>query len=133
MNYKVITPIIYLLLITGAYAKEINSEDDDKGIEINGEFPWELIIDRGKIYGCIYDNKFYSEGSIHVEETLARKCKIGPNRDGFWAELDERELELYIESVKAQRKLENESVSLRGKPITNFEATLINAIRHNYK
>jgi len=31
------------------------------------DFPWELVLDRGKIVGCIYDNKYYSLGSLLIE------------------------------------------------------------------
>ena len=94
-------------------------------------FPWELVIDRGKINGCIYDNKYYSNGSIIVKETLPRKCKIDPNRDGYWAELDENELELYEESVRAQMKLEEEALTVGGEPLNRYEAAIVRYMRRS--
>jgi hypothetical protein len=90
-------------------------------------FPWELVIDRGKVNGCIYDNKFYSNGSILIEETLPRKCKIDPNLDGYWAELDERELQLFEESIRAQQELDAESIGI-GK-LSKYETAIVRIMR----
>lgn len=94
-------------------------------------FPWELVIDRGKINGCIYENKYYSNGSIVVKETLPRKCKIDPNRDGYWAQLDENEFELYEESVRAQMKLEEEALTVGNEPLNRYEAAIVRYMRRS--
>jgi len=89
---KITTLVISLILM---HSTALADEGGHSGTQITGAFPWELVIDRGKIYGCIYENLFFSPGSIHLEEGLPRKCRIDSNRDGYWADMDERELELY--------------------------------------
>lgn len=124
---------VILFLFLGMWLNVVYSGESSSiktGTEAKG-FPWELVIDRGKINGCIYDNKFYSSGSILIEETLPRKCKINANRDGYWAELDERELELFETSVKTTMRLEAESVSVGNKPINKYEAALVRLMRKN--
>ncbi|OUS26100.1 hypothetical protein A9Q99_19175 [Gammaproteobacteria bacterium 45_16_T64] len=118
--------ILFLVFSTSVVAGDNLSKD--KKVEAQG-FPWELVIDRGKINGCIYDNKFYSDGSILIEETLPRKCKIDSNRDGYWAELDERELELFEASVRAQQKLEIESTHFGSIKIDKYEAAMLRLMR----
>lgn len=102
---------------------------DKKARDAN--FPWERVIDRGKINGCIYNNKFYSNGAVLIEDTLSRKCRIDPNRDGYWAELNERELQLFEASVKAQQKLEATSLNIGDVPINKYEAAMVRLMRKN--
>ena len=120
--------IIALLFLFSAsvYAEAKDEKDDDLNQK---EFPWELVIDRGKINGCIYDNKFYSNGSIIVKETLPRKCKIDPNRDGYWAQLEKDELELYEDSVRAQMKLDSEALTVGKEPLNKYEAAIVRYMR----
>ncbi|MVF14949.1 hypothetical protein FT643_22705 [Ketobacter sp. MCCC 1A13808] len=94
-------------------------------------FPWELVIDRGKINGCIYNNRYYSNGSIVVKETLPRKCKIDSNRDGYWAQLEEDELKLYESSVRSQMKLEEEALTVGIEPLNKYEAAIVRFMRRS--
>jgi hypothetical protein len=104
--------------------------DKDDGISINDKnFPWELVIDRGKILGCVYDNRFYSLGSILILESLPRKCGLATDRNGIWEQLSETELVLFKESIQAQQALERESTYIGGKPINKEEARLIKYLR----
>ncbi len=120
--------VIIIAFATGiVQAHEQNSNTAVRFME--EEFPWDLVIDRGKIYGCIYESLFYSEGSILIEETLPRKCEISAARDGFWSELDERELELYKASKETQKQLESESTRIGDQPITKEEAGIIRYMR----
>ncbi len=120
--------IIALLFLFSATAYAEDKDGSEK--RFNGtEFPWELVIDRGKINGCIYDNKFYSNGSIIVKETLPRKCRIDPNRDGYWAQLEKDELELYEDSVRAQMKLDSEALTVGKEPLNRYEAAIVRYMR----
>lgn len=107
------------------------------GTEISDtKFPWELVIDRGKILGCIYDNKYYSIGSILIEETLPRKCKLNSAREGIWSELSDSELLAYNDSkneherlIAEKEKRISESSFIGSKPISREEAFIIRYIR----
>jgi hypothetical protein len=116
--------IIFLVISGSSFAEK---EEVSKAKAEIKSFPWELVIDRGKVNGCIYDNKFYSNGSILIEETLPRKCKIDPNLDGYWAELDERELQLFEESIRAQQELDAESIGI-GK-LSKYETAIVRIMR----
>lgn len=120
-------------LIVSIFCCAPNLAYADSGIDKKVGFPWELVIDRGKINGCIYDNKYYSNGSIIVKETLPRKCKISPNRDGYWAQLDDDELKLYKASVRAQMKLEEEALTVGGGPLNRYEAAIVRFMRKSKK
>jgi hypothetical protein len=102
----------------------------EEGININDQdFPWELVIDRGKILGCIYDNRFYSLGSILTLESLPRKCGLATDRNGVWEQLSETELALFKESIETQQALERESTYIGGIAINREEARLIRYLR----
>lgn len=116
--------IIFLVISGSSFAEK---EEVSKAKAEIKSFPWELVIDRGKVNGCLYDNKFYSNGSILIEETLPRKCKIDANRDGYWAELDERELQLFEESIRAQQELDAESIGI-GK-LSKYETAIVRIMR----
>jgi hypothetical protein len=111
--------------------------NEDKGIDDSGfDFPWELVTDRGKIVGCIYDNKYYSLGSILIEESVPRKCSLNSAREGFWSELSGPELSAFEEALEedARREKEREerignSTYIGNKPITKEEAYIIRMIR----
>lgn len=137
---KPFTFLIFILLTlnTTAFAQKVTEKD---GIALsNKEFPWELVIDRGKIVGCIYDNKYYSLGSILIEENLPRKCQLNSAREGVWAELSGSELADFHEQEKKKQELEiektkllNESNLVGGKPLTTEEAFLIRYLRKMIK
>lgn len=131
-------PILSLLLFVISVSTVLLAEEErvgtEKGVNLNGKpFPWELIMDRGKINGCIYKNAYYSAGSVLIEETLPRKCKIDPNRDGYWAELDERELELFEASVKSKLAKDAELLKVGHEPLSDFEMRMVSMIRYKDK
>ena len=125
-----------LLLNTKIYANDTITAD---GIDVSkSSFPWELVIDRGKILGCIYNNKFYSIGSILIEETLPRKCQLNSAREGVWSELSGAELAEYNESIERQQMLEvekekriAESAVIGSTPLSREEAMIIRYLRAN--
>ena len=96
-----------------------------EGKKANGDFPWDLVLDRGKIYGCLYENLFFSPGAIHLEEGLPRKCRIDSNRDGYWADLDERELELYELALSENY----EAMEIGGTALSREEIAVISFMR----
>jgi len=117
-----------------AFTADANNVTEQDGISLSDtQFPWHLVIDRGKIQGCIYDNKYYSVGSILIEETLPRKCDLNSSREGIWSELNDAELVLYKESVKEQQALELESVNIGPDPISKEEARLLRYMRRVYQ
>ena len=119
-----------LVLIFSSLSLQASNKTSKEGISLSStEFPWELVIDQGKVQGCIYDNKFYSVGSILIEETLPRKCDLNSAREGFWSELTDSELDLYEASIKEQEKIESESTSVNGIPLSFQEAGLIRYLR----
>ena len=65
----------FVVFISGAYSAFANQfVEPQDGVDLNdASFPWQLVLDRGKILGCIYNNRFYSLGSILVLESLPRK------------------------------------------------------------
>lgn len=123
----IIRIIALLFLVSGSVYAE-TKDGNERNLD-GKEFPWELVIDRGKINGCIYDNKFYSNGSIIVKETLPRKCRIDPNRDGYWAQLEKDELELYEDSVRAQMKLDSEALTVGKEPLNKYTAAIVRYMR----
>lgn len=126
--------LIGILFNFSSFAQDVTEKD---GIELSGsEFPWKLLIDKGKIVGCIYDSKYYSLGSILIEESLPRKCLLNSAREGTWSELSGSELAAFEESLdeEARREAEREkrigeSTYIGGKPITSEEAFIIRMIR----
>ncbi|WP_181901721.1 DUF1496 domain-containing protein [Thalassotalea euphylliae] len=95
----------------------------------DNNFPWHLVMDRGKILGCIYDNKYYSLGSILVLESLPRKCGQASDRNGIWQQLSESELALFKQNIETQQQLERESTYIGAEPINREEARLIRYLR----
>lgn len=125
-------PLAFLLASFSLFSQEIVDQSD--GIHVNDTtFPWELVIDRGKILGCVYDNKFYSVGSILILESLPRKCGLDSDRSGLWQQLSETELALYKESLEAQQQLEREAINIGNKPLTPTEARVIRYLRNTKK
>jgi hypothetical protein len=132
---KKFTLLTSFFLCFTAFAQNGN---EDKGIDVSGvEFPWELVIDRGKIIGCIYDNKYYSLGSILIEESVPRKCSLNSAREGFWSELSGSELAEFEEALEEDTRREKEreerianSTYIGSKPITQEEAYIIRMIRN---
>jgi hypothetical protein len=122
---------IYLFLFIVSFSSISQSYTEEKdGIHINDKsFPWELVIDRGKILGCVYDNRFYSLGAILILESLPRKCILATDRNGIWEQLPESELVLFKENIATQQKLERESTYIGSKPINIEEARLIRYLR----
>jgi hypothetical protein len=128
--------LFILLLNTKIYGNDTIGAD---GIDVSkSSFPWELVIDRGKILGCIYNNKFYSIGSILIEETLPRKCQLNSAREGIWSELSGSELAEYNESIERQQMLAvekekriAESTVIGSTPLSREEAMIIRYLRAN--
>ncbi|GHG70556.1 hypothetical protein GCM10010919_21370 [Alishewanella longhuensis] len=101
----------------------------EEGIALNNSsFPWQLVIDRGKILDCIYDNKFFSLGAILVLESLPRRCELASDRNGRWELLPETELLAWQENVK-QQAMQREATYIGKDPITEEEARLIRYVR----
>lgn len=129
-----ITFLISILVSFSLFAQDVTEKD---GIDLSSsEFPWQLVIDRGKIVGCIYDNKYYSLGSILIEESLPRKCTLNSAREGVWSELSGSELSAFEESLNEEARREEEkekriaeSTYIGSKPITREEAFIIRMIR----
>jgi len=121
---------IFLFLFVSLFAKSASITEKEDGIEVSDKsFPWELVIDKSKILGCVYDNKFYSLGSILILESLPRKCGLASDRNGIWEQLSESELLLFKEGIKTQQELERESTYIDGKAINYVEARLIRYLR----
>jgi len=120
---------LFLFLISfNLYSQSFVNKDD--GIHVSDQtFPWELVIDRGKILGCVYENRFYSLGSILILESLPRKCGLATDRNGVWEQLSETELALYKESIETQQDLKRESTYIGSDPINREEARLIRYLR----
>lgn len=120
---------VLLILLSFSAMSQTDSEKKD-GVNLNDpNFPWQLVVDRGKILGCVYDNKFYSLGAILILEYLPRKCILASDRNGFWEQLSESELVLFKENVEAQQKLERESTYIGSEPISREEAKFIRYLR----
>lgn len=57
------TFIISIIFSFSSFSQNVTEDD---GIDLSdSKFPWELVIDRGKIIGCIYDNQYYSWFNIY--------------------------------------------------------------------
>ena len=114
---------------TTPYAEDFASLTDG-GISISDKnFPWQLVVDRGKILGCVYDNKFYSLGAILILESLPRKCELASDRNGLWEQLSEAELLLFQESIEKQQAAQREATYIGNEPINDDEARLIRYLR----
>ncbi|WP_333606715.1 hypothetical protein [Arsukibacterium sp.] len=108
-----------------------NSNEQNDGTSLNDHtFPWQLVVDRGKILGCVYDNKFYSLGAILVLESLPRKCELASDRNGRWEQLSEAEQLLFQENIKQQQALQREATYIGKDPINEQEARLIRYLRN---
>lgn len=123
-----------LILFCMAYGTAPYAEDfaslTDGGISISDKnFPWQLVVDRGKILGCVYDNKFYSLGAILILESLPRKCELASDRNGLWEQLSEAELLLFQESIEKQQATQREATYIGNEPINDDEARLIRYLR----
>lgn len=106
----------------------------DGGISVSDKnFPWQLVVDRGKILGCVYDNKFYSLGAILILESLPRKCELASDRNGLWEPLSEAELLFLQESIAKQQSSQQEATYIGNDPINDEEARLIRYLRNAKK
>jgi len=122
--------ICFLLLLISISSNSAPFVEKQEGTHLSdNSFPWELVIDRGKILGCIYQNRFYSLGSILILESLPRKCELATDRNGIWQQLSESELLLFKESIETQQQLERESTYFGGAPINYAEARLLRYLR----
>ena len=134
---------VFVFFVSFFFSLSLFSQDNtkSKGVDLSGlDFPWELVLDRGKIVGCIYDNKYYSLGSILIEESLPRSCTLNSAREGVWSELSGSELAAFEKSLdeEARREKEREqrignSTYIGNKPITREEAFIIRMIRRQIK
>ncbi len=118
---------LLLLLLQLNSSGHVEKQD---GIMVNDKsFPWETVMDRGKILGCVYDSRFFSLGSILILESLPRKCELAKDRNGRWEQLSESEMLLFKENVETQSRLEKESTFIGSDPITPIEARVIRYLR----
>jgi len=134
---------VFVFFVSFFFSLSLFAQDNTKGkgVDLSGlDFPWELVLDRGKIVGCIYDNKYYSLGSILIEESLPRSCTLNSAREGVWSELSGAELAAFEKSLdeEARREKEREqrignSTYIGNKPITREEAFIIRMIRRQIK
>lgn len=124
---------LFLILLTSSYILAEEKAKDPLEQSITVAIPWKLLVDRGKLIGCIYDNRFYSEGSILVEEGLPRKCKLDSSRDGFWEQLAESDLDIFETTQENLRELNKKQMLLHGKPLTELEVRLLSVIRRYIK
>lgn len=113
-----------------AMANDNNNEHSEGTSLSDNTFPWQLVVDRGKILGCVYDNKFYSLGAILVLESLPRKCELASDRNGRWEQLSETEQLLFQENIKQQQALQREATYIGKDPINEHEARLIRYLRN---
>lgn len=121
--------LLYMLNLTTLAAQE-HASLTDGGISVSDKnFPWQLVVDRGKILGCVYDNKFYSLGAILILESLPRKCELASDRNGLWEQLSEAELLLLQESIAKQQSSQQEATYIGNDPINDEEARLIRYLR----
>jgi len=118
------TYLFLFLFIFSSNSTSFTEKEDGVGLS-DKSFPWELVIDRGKILGCVYENRFYSLGSILILESLPRKCGLATDRNGVWEQLPEPELLLFKESVATEQEL----AEIGDTPISNSEAMLIKYLR----
>ena len=125
---KVLSFVVFISGACSAFANQFVEAKD--GVDLNDDsFPWQLVLDRGKILGCIYNNRFYSLGSILVLESLPRKCGQASDRNGIWQQLSETELALFKQNIEIQQQLERESTYIGTEPINREEARLIRYLR----
>jgi len=130
MKYLMIALCILLSVPLSAVADSVVNQKDGIELEDDG-FPWGLVVDRGKILGCVYDSKFYSLGSILILESLPRKCEQASDRNGVWQILSEQEMADFKQSIKEQDQAQKEVTFVGGKQLTDEEARLIRFLRHN--
>lgn len=132
MNVKLVILSIALFSQISVFANSVVDEKD--GIRLgDDDFPWQLVVDRGKILGCVYDSKFYSLGSVLILESLPRKCEQASDRNGIWQILSEQEMQDFKRSMEEQKETETQQTIVRGQPITDEEARLIMYLRHSKK
>ncbi|WP_448556660.1 hypothetical protein [Thalassotalea montiporae] len=125
-------PVLFALWVSSYCNTSLATEfvESEDGVNLSdNNFPWHLVMDRGKILGCIYDNKYYSLGSILVLESLPRKCGQASDRNGVWQQLSESELALFKQNIETQQQLERESTYIGAEPINREEARLIRYLR----
>ncbi|CAM5202387.1 hypothetical protein [Alishewanella longhuensis] len=121
---------LFTLCCTLPGLANVNNFITEEGIALNDtSFPWQLVIDRGKILGCIYDNKFFSLGAILVLESLPRRCELASDRNGRWELLPDAELLAWQENIKQQQAMQREATYIGKDPITEEEARLIRYVR----
>ena len=130
MRFSIKALFIVLAMPCWALADSVVSKKDGIELEDDG-FPWGLVVDRGKILGCVYDSKFYSLGSILILESLPRKCEQASDRNGVWQILSEQEMADFKRSIKEQEQAQKEVTLVSGKPLTDEELRLIKFLRHN--
>ena len=124
---------ICLFLASFNLAAQSFAEKED-GIFVNDKsFPWETVINNGKILGCVYESRFYSLGSILILESLPRKCELASDRNGYWEQLSEVEMTLFTKNIEAQQKLEREATFIGNEPLNPAEARLIRYLRGTKK
>ena len=107
-------------------------ENQSNGVSIGDHtFPWELVLDRGKILGCVYDNNFFSLGSILILESLPRKCELASDRNGQWQPLTDAELVVFKDNQAAikEAKEQTESQNISSDSLTVEEKGLIRYLR----
>jgi len=132
MRFSVKALLILLAMPCWALADSVVSKNDGIELEDDG-FPWGLVVDRGKILGCVYDSRFYSLGSILILESLPRKCEQASDRNGVWQILSEQEMADFKRSIEEQDQAQREVTFVGGKPLTDEEIRLIRFLRHNKK
>ena len=93
--------------------KKISAKNkDEKSVKkpqqviVQDNFPWNNFIANGKVSGCIYKNKFYSEGAILINGQVPRKCVVQANLDAAWSSLEYDELEMYKKYNEPPKKSE---------------------------
>ncbi len=128
MNPVKLTYIFVFLASFNLSAQSFSEKED--GIFVNDKsFPWETVINNGKILGCVYESRFYSLGSILILESLPRKCELASDRNGYWEQLSEVEMTLFTQNIEAQQKLEREATFIGDEPLNVNEARLIRYLR----
>lgn len=84
------------------FASDYSDSSQAGGAQAPNQFPWQMMVQQGQLSGCIYASQFYSSGAILLAETLPRKCRLNAYGNGYWADLSERELELYQASLDSR-------------------------------
>jgi len=135
LNLKAFPLLLLGLLITLSTTSSVFADEQSpfsaEGISLSdNQFPWQLVIDRGKILGCIYEHKFYSLGAIVMFEALPRKCELASDRNGRWDVLSDVELQQLQENIALQEKLQREATYIGKDPINEEEARLIRYVRN---